>query len=43
VACFASLGTGFALEMNRTTLDSEEELESALSLPVLATIYAKGA
>jgi uncharacterized protein involved in exopolysaccharide biosynthesis len=43
VACFASLGTGFALEMNRKTLDSEEELESALALPVLATISAKGA
>jgi polysaccharide biosynthesis protein PslE len=43
VACFASLGTGFALETNRNTLDSEEELESALALPVLATIYAKGA
>ena len=43
VACFASLGIGFALEMNRNTLDSEEELESALALPVLATISAKGA
>ena len=38
VACFASLGTGFALEMNRKTLDSEEELESALALPVLAAL-----
>jgi uncharacterized protein involved in exopolysaccharide biosynthesis len=43
VACFAALGTAFALELNRTTFDSEEELESALALPVLATICPKGA
>ena len=43
VALFASLGTAFALEVNRTTFESETELETATGLPVLASIPAGGA
>ena len=42
VAILASIGTGFALEVNRTTLESEEEIEAVTGLPVLATIPADG-
>src|SRR5204862_7928286 len=42
VAMLASIGTGFALEVNRTTLESEEEIEELTGLPVLATIPAEG-
>lgn len=38
LACFTSVGAAFALEMNRTTFDSAEELQSALNIPVLASV-----
>jgi uncharacterized protein involved in exopolysaccharide biosynthesis len=43
VAVLASIGTAFALEINRTTFESEEEVEAVTGLPVLATIQAHGA
>ena len=42
VACFFSLGVGFTRDMNRSTFDSGDELESTLGLPVIATISVKG-
>jgi len=42
LACFASIGTAFALEMNRTTFDSADELQNALKLPVLASVPLEG-
>jgi uncharacterized protein involved in exopolysaccharide biosynthesis len=42
VAVLASVGTGFALEVNRTTLETEDEIEAVTGLPVLATIPADG-
>jgi uncharacterized protein involved in exopolysaccharide biosynthesis len=38
LACFSSLGAAFAVEMNRTTFETEEELQDYLKLPVLAAV-----
>jgi uncharacterized protein involved in exopolysaccharide biosynthesis len=38
LACFASLGAAFALEMNRATFDTAAELQDLFKLPVLASV-----
>jgi len=38
LAAIVSAGTGFALEINRTTFETPDELEMATELPVIAII-----
>ena len=42
LACFSSVGAAFALEMNRSTFESAEELQAVFKLPVLATVPVEG-
>jgi uncharacterized protein involved in exopolysaccharide biosynthesis len=38
LACFVSLGAAFALEMNRNTFDTADELQAMFKVPVLAAV-----
>jgi uncharacterized protein involved in exopolysaccharide biosynthesis len=42
LACFASIAAAFALEMNRTSFETAEDLQAATDLPVLATVPVEG-
>jgi uncharacterized protein involved in exopolysaccharide biosynthesis len=43
VACFGAVATAFVWEVNRTTIDAEDDVQSTLGVPVLAAVPAESA